>query len=385
MNKRIYAIYNILKKSLPIWFVFLIYLRGKGLSYTEALFLDSISAGVSMVFEVPSGIIADYKSRKWLIWYGELFVTINYILLLFGKSYYIFLVGAVFGGLGEACISGTGEALLYDSFKNENLESEYTKYAGKISKLGLRFAAVSTLAASYLYSMNNEIPMLISLLFQIISLIIIVFFKDNQIKEKRQESNLVSELKKQWDNIKYVVMNKSLIKLFFIYLIMLEIISNLNYSSQTFLPELGLNIKYLGVIFFIFNIIASFGAKSADKIKMNAKKIIVIYGILLISLSISNLYFAIVFLGCSRYMNGFIWPLLSGEINQQIPTGNRATILSYKSLLCQIFPLFIDPIVGILFDFKGIRFTYVLMGIILLLWVLVYFIIMKLGRKKTGF
>ena len=64
MNKKLYLIYSILKKSLPIWFVFLIYLRGKGLSYAEALFLDSVSAGVAMFAEVPSGILADYKSKK---------------------------------------------------------------------------------------------------------------------------------------------------------------------------------------------------------------------------------------------------------------------------------------------------------------------------------
>jgi len=377
MNKKLYEVYSILKKSLPIWFVFLIYLKGKGLSYAEALFLDSVSAGVAMFFEVPSGILADYKSKKWLIWYGELFITFNYLLLLFGKSYYIFLIGAVLSGLGEACISGTGEALLYDSFKNESIESEYTKYVGKISKLGLRFAAVSTLTASFLYNINKEVPMIISLLFQCISLVIIIFFKDVKINEEKPESNLISEFKKQWKNIRYVLTNESLIKFFLIYLIMLEIISNLNYSSQTFLPQLGLNIKFLGLVFFVFNIIASFGAKKADKIKMNAKKIIIIYGILLIGLSISNLFFAIVFLGYSRYINGFIWPLLSGEINQQIPTGDRATILSYKSLFCQVFPLFIDPIIGILFDFRGIRFSYALMGILLLLFVLIYCIIKK--------
>lgn len=377
MNKKLYLIYSILKKSLPIWFVFLIYLRGKGLSYAEALFLDSVSAGVAMFAEVPSGILADNKSKKMMIWCGEVFITINYLLLLFGKTYYIFMMGAVLGGLGEACISGTGEAFIYNCFEKENIESEYTKYMGEVSKLGLRFAAFFTLSASFLYHINSEIPMIISLIFQGISLVVIGLFKDIDTKEKESKSNLHYELKKQWENIRYVLTNRALVKYFMIYLVMLEIISNLNYSSQTFLPELGLDIRYLGLIFFAFNIIASFGAKKAAKIKLNAKKIIIIYGILLLGLSVSNLYFAIVFLGYSRYINGFIWPLLSGEINQQIPTGERATILSYKSLFCQIFPLFIDPVIGVLFDVKGMSFSYALMGSLLLLVVFFYYTAMK--------
>ena len=287
------------------------------------------------------------------------------------------MIGAVLGGLGEACISGTGEALIYNCFEKENIKSEYTKYMGEISKLGLRFAAIFTLSASFLYHINPEIPMIISLIFQGISLIIIAFFKDIDMNEKESKSNLIHELKKQWKNIRYVLTNRILVKYFMIYLVMLEIISNLNYSSQTFLPELGLDIRYLGLIFFTFNIIASFGAKKAAEIKLNAKRIIIIYGILLLCLSISNLYFAIIFLGYSRYINGFIWPLLSGEINQQIPTDERATILSYKSLFCQIFPLFIDPVIGVLFDVKGMRCSYALMGSLLLLVVFLYYIATK--------
>jgi len=63
-NKKTYFAYSVIKKSLFIWFVFLIYLRGKGLSYTQALLLDSIAAGVTILFEIPSGIIADRYNRK---------------------------------------------------------------------------------------------------------------------------------------------------------------------------------------------------------------------------------------------------------------------------------------------------------------------------------
>ena len=52
---------------------------------------------------------------------------------------------------------------------------------------------------------------------------------------------------------------------------MVEIISNINYSTQAYLPYLGLDVKYLGGIMFLFNIASAIGAKMAKKINVNRK------------------------------------------------------------------------------------------------------------------
>lgn len=50
-----------------------------------------------------------------------------------------------------------------------------------------------------------------------------------------------------------------------IYVLMLEIVSNINYFTQAYLPDLGLGITYLGTIMFVFNIVSALGAKIAKK------------------------------------------------------------------------------------------------------------------------
>lgn len=372
-NKKTYFAYSVIKKSLFIWFVFLIYLRGKGLSYTQALLLDSIAAGVTILFEIPSGIIADRYNRKKLILVGEIFSICNYILLMLFDQYYIFIFGAILNGLGEACVSGSGEALIYDSFQSVNKEKEYLPYIARLSKWGLRCAAVATLISSFLYDVRTELPIFCSIILGICGIIFVSQMKETResIKVDKAEKTLIKEgLREQWYNLKSITTNKEIIKIFLLFVVMLEIISTINYSSQTFLPYLGLHVKYIGIVFFVFSIVSSFGAKHAAKIKLKGEVMVTVYGGLLILLSLSNIYLAIPLLMISRYINGFIWLILNAETNSMIESHNRATMLSYRSLFAQLAPLVFDPMVGVIFDSVGMRWAYVIMGGVLLFTVL---------------
>lgn len=127
----------------------------------------------------PSGVLADKISRKKLILFGEIAITLNYVFLLFSNAYWCFVCGALISGIGQACISGTGEALIYDEFSDENT---YKKYMGKINRYGYLVVAGVTLSSSWLFELNSNLPMLISLILELLSIIILLMF----FKEKRQ-------------------------------------------------------------------------------------------------------------------------------------------------------------------------------------------------------
>jgi hypothetical protein len=83
----------------------------------------------------------------------------------------------------------------------------------------------------------------------------------------------------------------------------------------------------------------------------------------------------------ARFTNGFIWPVLDVTINENIDCQNRATILSYKSLMVQISFIFVDPLIGVLVDLKNVHFTYFVMGIVIFV-VLVFRFINAYHVKK---
>lgn len=370
-NTRFYISYSILKKSFPIWFVFLLYLISKGLNYTEAILLDTFSAATTLIFEVPSGILADKFSRKTLMVIGEIIIFINFLFLFVGNHYIIWVIGAFLNGIGEACISGTGEAFIYDFLIQKKEESKYLELIGKINKWSFAVVAVSTLASGYLFKTWNELPLVISMILQGGSIICLLCLKEKRIEKNRysdkQEIGFHDKLCGQINIIRKIGTTKGLLEIFIIYVIMLEVISNVNYSTQAYLPSLGLNVQNLGVILCVFNIVSALGAQVSKKQKMNGKGWFFFYSIVLFLLSTSNIYIAITILICSRFVNGFIWSVLSNETNQKIESKDRATILSYQSLFASIISLFIDPLLGMAYDNYGFHAAYRVMGIVLLI------------------
>lgn len=379
INKKNYRVYTISKQSLFIWTIFLIYLKQKGLNFTQIMLLNSIGAFVTFICEVPTGILADRFSRKKLLIYGEILKCLNLIIILITNNYYYLILNSVLGGIGEAVVSGCGEALIYDSFSENNEEESYKQYLANINMWALRFSAGATLLSSLLYKVNVDLPMILSILIQIVSIFHIFKLVDNKLFEN-STFNIKGEFKQQLDNIKGLINNKIIIKLFFMYFVMMIIISNLNYTSQSFLPSIGIDPLYLGIIFFVFNIISSYGAKHSVKVNLKGKYILIVYGILLVGLNFSGMYVSLIILCISRYINGMVWPILNADINNNIKE-NRATILSYKSLFVQISFIIFDPLIGVSLDCFGIRETYALMGIVVFISLFVSVVSVSILKK----
>lgn len=373
-NKNLYITYCLLKKAFPIWFVFLLFLLSKGLNYTQAILLDSIAAAIALVFEVPSGILADRVSRKTILVVGEVIITINYLVLYFSDLYLLFVVGAILNGLGMAFVSGTGEAFIYDSFVEQKKEEDYLKFTSDVNKWGFTVVAFVTLIATYIFEIRNSLPMLITIIMQLGCIVCICNIHEPQRVKRREyeKFSLRTELKVQKDNIGKIFNTNGLIEIFLLYVLMIEIVSNINYSTQAYLPFLGLEIKYLGAIMFVFNIVSALGAKIAKRISVNGKVWVVLYAIILFILSLGNLYLAIGGLIFSRLISGFIWPVLSNETNKRIDSDERATMLSYLNLFSSIMPLLVDPMIGMGFDNYGISKTYFIMGLVLVLMFMVW-------------
>lgn len=373
-NRKLFGLYKVFYSAMPIWFVFLLFLLSKGLDYTEAILLDSFSAFTAILFEVPSGVLADKMSRKKLLIIGESIVLVNFTLLLFFNSYIIIAIGALLSGIGSACVSGTSEALVYDDFVYNNETDDYKAYAGKVKKWSFVAVAVMSLCSGFLFEVWTKLPMIISIVFQLAAVICLCFVKEHRLQTRKAEEQAaetsryrkwLNELKNQLNIIKRFFKNKKLIGFCLLQIIFLEVISNINYTTQAYLPELGLDIKYLGIALCIFNLISALGAKYTEKAKLNGSLWICSYIVILLILCTGNLIAVIVALSISRFIGGFIFTVLSNEQNKEIASEERATVLSAMGLIVEICPLILDPMIGVLYDTKGFRFAFLILAVAL--------------------
>ncbi|MDO4295859.1 MAG: hypothetical protein Q4D90_06845 [bacterium] len=221
---------------------------------------------------------------------------------------------------------------------------------------------MATGLATVLFSVNIYLPIILSLILILISLVAITLFKENS--DVKKEDNSIVSFNKQ--ALSYVFQNKILLNLLLLMTCCTVIIMNNNSYCQPLLLEKGMDIKILGTLMLAYNLLMSVGSKISKRLT----NIYFPYGILFlfcicsIFIGSRNLYLAIILFAVHRFLNGLIWPLLTAATNPLIPSDIRATVLSYQSMMTNVISMLVSPVVGIALDAVGLKLFYVSFGAI---------------------
>ena len=111
-----------------------------GLSYAQIFTLDALYMLMFVFFEVPSGALADLLGRKKTILAGLAILILAAIATGNAQNFLHLFLSSIIWALGFSLISGSSEALLYDSLKDEKLFHRATGRALSFSIIGLALA-----------------------------------------------------------------------------------------------------------------------------------------------------------------------------------------------------------------------------------------------------
>ena len=115
-----------------------------GLSPAEISSLFVIWSVTSFVLQVPTGLLADVFSRRWLLTISPVLVGAGYALWTFVPCYPSFALGFVLWGVGDALRSGTLQALVYEELARRGVPDAYTRLIGRSQAI----AATAIMAAT---------------------------------------------------------------------------------------------------------------------------------------------------------------------------------------------------------------------------------------------
>ncbi|AZR74316.1 hypothetical protein BBF96_13500 [Anoxybacter fermentans] len=355
------------------------------------MLLNSISGFLTLVFEVPTGVYADKVGRKNSVIIGLFFNILSFLVFVLTNDFKILLLSSLFGALSDAFISGADSALLYESMKYANRLEEYDKTISNIHSLCFYASAITAITSSLLYDLNKYFPMYLSIIFLTVAMIISFSFKEPP-KEEKKSAEVKLDIKTQFvsyfqhiqESFKYVYSNRDVLYTIFLYFIFMLYISNMNYLSQPYMQDIGIPVIYFGIIFFVFNIIAANSAKLSHLFKNRFKDtsfniIIIQMVICFLLLGLTRNWYGVLLLMFGRIATGLTWPLLDSRLNNQIPSKQRATIISLKSFVVSLSFVIFDPIIGFLIDCFNIFTTYLILGVSLLS---VYIVVKLTGIRR---
>ena len=194
----------------PLSPLVIVYFKAITGSYATAMAVFSVASISTLLFEVPSGVFSDFWGRKKTLFIcGVLSVLCGFLWALAGTLDMTFLLflGALCMGMSDAFLSGTDEALMYETMENLGKKDGFGSFfaeACQWNQVGLALSAFVGGFIVYFYSLQalawvSVIPMFLGFL-------TICFL----VEPRRTQPAKKKPIKHCWEAIRWLVKNKKL-------------------------------------------------------------------------------------------------------------------------------------------------------------------------------
>lgn len=362
----LYSFFAFFSFWLPI---FMLYLLKNGLSYTEIMIMAVIGALTQIFLEVPSGVFADFFGRKTTLTMSTIAKAIALLFMFFGNSFVPFLISWIIFGMGRAFESGTNSAFLYDTLRDLKRESEYKKIEGLGFSYGQAGMAVGALIGGFLAVISFKIPIFLTLIAMLIATGITLSFKEPKHHKRSDDRDYFAHLKEA----AIFSFNHKKVKLLILFSgIMMALMIISHKFMQPYMEISGVDLKYFGIIYFVWLAIGSLSARYAHVIEKRLGEfwsLMLIPILLAINFLIIGKYvffYGFVVIGISQVAWGFTTPVIKDYLNKHIKSHHRATVLSLNGFMESIMLALMSPVFGYLADAISLTSALFIEGIIVL-------------------
>lgn len=122
-------------------------LAARGYSLWQIGLAEGVYHAVSLLCEVPSGMMADLLGRKRTLVCGGAFIISYNLLMVFAPNIFVVCLAMGLNALSNTMFSGTESALVYDSLKQADRESDYLSVSANSAQISMLATALGSLAS----------------------------------------------------------------------------------------------------------------------------------------------------------------------------------------------------------------------------------------------
>ena len=384
--RRVQAVYlilllgNTLAASF-IWGINTLFLLDAGLSNFEAFAANAFFTAGMVIFEIPTGVVADTVGRKASYLLGTVTLSVTtalyWMLWLWHAPFVWWALVSVLLGLGFTFFSGAVDAWLVDALT-------FTRYSGSLEAVfgrglvvtGIAMFVGSVLGGVIAQATNLGVPFIVRaaiLLVMFVFAAVVMrdqgFTPDHSMGPLKATRNVLDQsiehgLRKK--SVRYMILGAPFASGVGIYAF---------YALQPYLLQLyGDKTAYsvAGLAAAILSLAQVGGGVLAPRIRgLFAKRTSTVIGasltsiVMLILLGLTSLFWvAVALLVIWGFVFAVAGPVRQAYINDMIPSKQRATVLSFDSLFGSLGGVFIQPALGRAADVWGYGTSLVIGGVV---------------------
>ena len=337
-----------------------------------------------LIFEIPTGAYADYFGRKKSIVLSSFLMAIGLFVYFFSKNMTMFVIAELIAALALTFTSGALDAWLVDSLQRQKFTGKVDFVFSKANIISKSVGIIGGLAGAYLGNINLAIPFgvgAVLLLFTGFASMILIE-DDSPIKKK---FNIVEGLKNMADISKNSI-NYGLKHPVVLWLIVASVLSffsfmPLNMFWSPRLNELaGDKVWLMGWVwagFSVFMLLGSYLVTYLTKKDKHHSWILVATTIIMALPVIVGSYSQFFVLVLSAHLihevgRGMYSPIKQAYLNKHIPNAQRATILSFDSMMAKLGGAIGLVFFGWIGKHSSIQLAWLISGITLLCLIPIY-------------
>lgn len=348
----------------PVMILF--FMKEVGLSLSQILIGEAIFALTILLFEIPSGYLADRYGRTKAQFWAEVLFFLAFAVLSIANSFELFILGQILAGVAIAAASGAKDALLFDSLKYEKREIEYRAIRGRINTILFSVSIFSNLIGGFIaasFGLRSVIILATAVI--ALSVINITFLKDPPVDH---QATPPVPLKKSFRYVK----KHPLIRQILLFSIVMALAMKISFQTLNPYWELmEVPLVLFGIAMAFQNLMAAIASLVVEKLKKWSDFIVLIFLTSLVSLTFLTMatgiqfeIIVIIVLGSLFQIARAWWPVITEDaVNQVTFSQHRATVLSIKSFAQQSSQVALLPLFGFIADWWSLYTAFLILSL----------------------
>ncbi len=345
--------------------IWILYLLSLDFSMVEIGVIQSALNLTMLILEVPAGYLSDRIGRRKTMLIGHSFLIL-YLAVFLGFSTFPFLIlGHIFYGAGLALISGSDEALLYDSLKSDGKKELYGKAIGFYNAILIISIGIATGIGGFLQGYSWNYVFIGGIIAQCVALFSVFLLEEIDIRQSDTNYVTDQEVGELGNEEKPGLVKEMMLFLHFNNRIKFLIVSLAVFFaiasvfimfSQELFYEKGVSVYAISLLYasvsIVQAIVSLFSHQLAEKLSQGRVLLysFILIGIAYLMVASDGVVFLIVAFAIIAVVYEIIYPISSKVINDEIPSKMRATILSMISLFTSYVMFVAFPLIGYLSD-----------------------------------
>lgn len=169
------------------------YVSQAGLNPLQLVLIGTIMELTVLLFEIPTGLVADFFGRKKSLVVGTFIIGVAHILEGSFPTFWVIAVGAALWGIGWTFISGAEQAWIADELENKDLDQVFLKGA-QYSSLGSFIGIIVSVLLATVFTVQIAILIAGGLLVLIAVIAVIVVPETKFVRIVRNDTTSLRQI-----------------------------------------------------------------------------------------------------------------------------------------------------------------------------------------------